>query len=423
MGVGRRSAITWGGLGMLATCVGLSFANYASATNTVPPQPAPRLAYAQSAIADEGEQQLRVDYKRLDQRLQRLMASPEMVGLSIAVVEKGEIRFLKGYGVTQAGTSDPVTVGTVFRWASLSKGVAGTLLATLAGEGKLSLDDPVGRYAPSLKLPGNAQQRATIADMLSHRLGLPHNAYDDRLEQGGDPREIRGMLGQLSAVCAPGTCHGYQNIAFDAASEIVQTVTGDSYADAVRQKLFVPLGMTSASVTREGLVNARSWAKPHAGKRVLQVAEPYYRVPAAGGVNSSILDLGLWMRAQMGLADGIVKPKVLSVVHTPLIETFRRGRYDRAMSQARYALGWRDYTYQGHALVGHRGAVNGYRSLILFDPEGKNGVAMLWNSNTGRPVGMQLEILDMLFDQPTQDWLDLDKRSITAAIASRRHSG
>ncbi len=69
-----------------------------------------------------------VDYARLDERLQRLMRDRQMVGLAVGVVENGEIRFLKGYGVTQAGGSEPVTPSTVFRWASLSKGVAADMV-------------------------------------------------------------------------------------------------------------------------------------------------------------------------------------------------------------------------------------------------------------------------------------------------------
>jgi len=95
-----------------------------------------------------------IDYARLDQRLQRLMDDPSMVGLAVAVVEDGEIRFARGYGVTTAGTEDPVTTETVFRWASLSKGVAADMVVLLADRQQLQLFAPVSRYSASLKLPG-----------------------------------------------------------------------------------------------------------------------------------------------------------------------------------------------------------------------------------------------------------------------------
>ena len=66
-----------------------------------------------------------------------------MVGLAVGVVENGRITFLKGYGETQAGSGEPVTPETVFRWASVSKGVAATMVAKLAEQGKVNLNAPV----------------------------------------------------------------------------------------------------------------------------------------------------------------------------------------------------------------------------------------------------------------------------------------
>src|SRR5690349_24426628 len=162
-----------------------------------------------------------VDYRVLDARLQQLMKKPAMVGLAVGVVENGRITFLKGYGETLEGSGDPVTPETVFRWASCSKGLAATMVAKLAEQGKLDLNAPVANYAPDLKLPSGNEYRATVGDLLSHRLGLYRNAYDNKLEEGQDPSMLRASLSQLSATCQPGTCWSYQNIAYDSSSEIV----------------------------------------------------------------------------------------------------------------------------------------------------------------------------------------------------------
>jgi beta-lactamase class C len=313
----------------------------------------------------------------------------------------------------------------VFRWASLSKGVAATLVAGLAEEKKLSLSDPAGRYAPSLKLPEGGERTATIADLLSHRVGLVKNAYDDKLEEGVDPHLIRTELGALPAYCKPGTCHAYQNVAYDAASEIVETVTHQSYATQAKKRLFAPLGMDGASLGKAGLESSPSWARPHRGRHMLTVEDAYYRVPAAGGMNSSIFDLGLWMRAQMGLVPAVVPAHVLQMIHAPLVDTDgtrrRLGAYDRAMSDAWYGMGWREFHYQGHLVIGHRGAVSGYRSLILFDPAKKAGVAMLWNSESPKPIPAQMEVLDMLYGLPDHDWLGYGKAP-TLAMDNRREN-
>jgi beta-lactamase class C len=351
----------------------------------------------------------KVDYQRLDARIRELMQSPDMVGLAVGTIENGEVTFVRGYGETLAGSGQPVTPDTVFRWASLSKGVAATLVAGLAADGKLSLDTPITRLDTSLTVPGDAG-KVTVADVLSHRLGLVRNAWDERLEDGADPRMLRSMLGTLPPFCPPGTCYAYQNIGFDAASEIVEKVTGQDYASVARMRLFAPLGMASTTIGRAGLESAPRWAQPHRLNRLpTTVNDVYYRVPAAGGVNSSIRDLLRWMQAQAGGAPDVLSPALLETLHRPRIATpptRRRGPVDRALKDAAYGLGWRSFTYAGHRLVGHRGSVDGYRSLMLFDPAAKAGIVMLWNSNYGKAAGLQLEFFDLLYGLPATDWLE-----------------
>jgi len=368
-----------------------------------------------------------IDYQALDSRLQRLMQRPNMVGLAVGIVENGRITFLKGYGETLAGSGDPVTPETVFRWASVSKGVASTMVAKLAEQGKVDLSAPVAQYSKTLRLPGGAEHRATVSDLLSHRVGLYRNAYDNKLEEGGDPKLLRMQLAQLNLICQPGTCWSYGNVAYDAASEIVERETRQPYEIALRQNLFDPLGMSSASASREGLTGSKSWARPHnAGRREIELTDTYYRVPAAGGVNSNIKDLAVWMLAQMGQMPQVISPNVLGAIHAPMVKTpGERGRLRKFLERlgtAWYGYGWRSYDYAGHRIVGHRGGVNGYRSLVLFDPEKKSGVVALWNSSTSQPGGLEFEVMDMLYGLPFRDWLEIDKSGAPVRIAEDRQA-
>ncbi len=356
-----------------------------------------------------------IDYPRFDRRLQALVEKPDMVGLAVGIVENGQIRFLKGYGETIAGSGDPVTVNTLFRWGSVSKGVAADLVTLLASEGKLSLDDPAGKYAPSLKLPNGTENVATVADILSHRLGLFSHANDPQLEDGVDPHILRTTLAQLHPICPPGTCWAYQNVAYDAASEIVEKLTGEPYEQVVRERLFLPLGMRTATLNRNSLVTAPSWARPHVGgkhSKPVEVSDDYYHVPAAGGVNSSIKDMVIWLQANMGLAPSILPQKVLDVVQQARVktpqETGRMRKFRERVRETSYGLGFRIYDYAGHRVIAHRGGLKGYRSLIMFDPALKSGVVALWNSATNRPGGIEFEVMDMLYHLPPKDWLGIE---------------
>ena len=375
-----------------------------------------RIAQAHLKLATLSTQDRRdVDYRLLDARLRQLAAKPAMVGLAVGVVENGRITFLQGYGETEAGSGNPVTPDTVFRWASVSKGVAATMVAKLAEQGKIDLGAPVANYAPDLKLPAGNEYRATVGDLLSHRLGLYRNAYDNKLEEGQDPSLLRASLSQLSATCQPGTCWSYQNVAYDASSEMVSRVTHMPYEQSVKRMLFNPIGMSSGSVSMAGLQASRSWAKPHsAGRRPEPIVDTYYKVPAAAGINSDIKDMALWMEAQMGEMPDVLDAKMLDTIHAPYVVTpTERGRLRKFLERvgtAWYGYGWRSYDYAGHHIIGHRGGIKGYRSFILFDPVKKSGVVALWNSDTWQPGGLEFEVMDMIYRLPFRDWLELNAK-------------
>ncbi|MCA1653408.1 MAG: beta-lactamase family protein, partial [Sphingomonadales bacterium] len=381
-----------------------------------------------------------VNYALLDSRLKRMVQKPSMVGLSVGVIENGRITFLSGYGETAHGSGEAVTPETVFRWASCSKGLAATMVAKLAEEGQIDLGAPVARYSASLRLPNGNEQRATVTDLLSHRLGIYRDAFDNKLEEGQDPFVLRASMGQLNAVCQPGTCWNYENVAYDASSEIVSRAMHLPYPQAVQRMLFDPIGMNSASVTRDGLMSANSWARPHnAGRKTLEVSDNYYRVPGAAGVNSNIKDMALWMIAQAGGMPDVLSPQLLDTIHAPLVRTAPElahlRKFLERLKDPYYGMGWRSYTYAGHHIIGHRGGVRGYRSLILFDPALKSGVVALWNSDTNQPGGLEFEVMDMLYHLPFRDWMELDRKGapppdvpdeeaplVTADAGNARHS-
>ena len=407
------------GLGALALLLAVGYSMTLPSPPAKEPAASPGRAHLKFAAVTPSARR-DIDYAALDARLKRLAEKRAVVGLAVGIVENGRITFLNGYGETLAGSGEKVTPDTVFRWASVSKGVAATMIAKLAEEGKLSFHSPLVQYAASMKLPGGAEARATIGDMLSHRLGLYRNAYDNKLEEGQDTRFLRQTLGELNLICPPGTCWSYQNVAYDGSSEIVEKVTGKSYGEALKDRLFNPIGMTSASVTRDGLVKAKSWARPHnAARKPLEVLDTYYRVPASGGVNSNIKDMALWMVAQMGQMPDVLSPALLQTIHAPLVKTpgerRRMRKFLERLGQADYGYGWRSYDYAGHRVVGHHGGVSGYRALIMFDPQRKSGVVALWNSSISQPAGLEFEVMDMLYKLPFRDWLELDSGPAQAA--------
>ena len=413
------------GLGLTAFIAAALAWSYTYEDQARQPSPQERAAAAQAKVRARLTQlapakRRDIDYAALDARFKAMVARPNMVGMAVGIVEQGRITFLSGYGETLAGSGEAVTPDTVFRWASVSKGVASTMVAKLAEQGKFSLDQPVASLAPSLQLPNGVQTKASVADVLSHRLGLYRNAFDNKLEEGQGAAVLRRQLFTLSGLCAPGTCWSYQNVAYDAASEVVEKASGRRFELELKRSLFDPIGMSSASASRAGLQSAPSWARGHTvGRRPIEVNDVYYGVPAAGGVNSNIKDLTLWMLAQMGEMPAVLSPQLLQTIQAPRVKTpgelSRLRKFRERLDAPHYGLGWRTYQYGGQHVVGHRGGVDGYRALILFDPKRKSGVVALWNSNTFQPGGLEFEVMDMLYQLPFRDWMELNKSGAAPA--------
>jgi beta-lactamase class C len=352
----------------------------------------------------------RINYTQLDQQFAAMAQRSEMAGLAIAIVEDGELRFIRTYGVIDRDTNVPVTLGTVFRWASVSKTVAGTLAATFANEGLVDLDRPVARYQTTLRLPEGAESRLSFQQLLSQQTGLTKNAFDGQLEDGQDPGLLRASLASAPLQCQPGSCHTYQNIAFDAASEILEQAAKRSYPDTVSERFFLPLGMNSANFGMTGLTKAKDWARPHSGRMVRTVKEAYWRVPAAAGVESNIVDFARWMQATMGDRPDVLSETTLRIAQTPRVNTapIYAGELRQANSEAHYGLGWRSFKYDGNVLVGHSGAVDGYRATLIFDPAARVGVVAMWNSNWGTPFRIPFAVFDSYHQRTDSRWLELD---------------
>ena len=110
------------------------------------------------------------------------------------------------------------------------------------------------------------------------------------------------------------------------------------------------------------------------------------------------------------ISQDIIQDMQIARVETPREQRFMRRKY-MSLKNAQYGLGWRIYDYAGHQVIGHRGGVQGYRALVLFDPEKRSGIAMMWNSPHSRPIGLQLEFMDQLYGLPKRDWLRLNTKS------------
>lgn len=357
--------------------------------------------------------------------LDGVAASGDVVGLAAAVVKDDRVLLERGIGLADADTGEAVSPDTVFRLASLSKAFAAALTGMLVDRGELGWDTRVADMLPTFALSDpEDSQKLTVRDILSHRVGLPHNTYDRLLEQEEPYGLLVTRLKEVPMACPVGDCYGYQNIAFSLIGDITFAATGDFFYHQVEKRIFHPLGMNTATYGRDGLEGSKSWARPHhrqgAEWHPFMPNENYYHVPPAAGVNASIRDMERWLIAQMGGRPDVLSPSLLDVLHSPLVETerekraspWRRGR----LLDAQYALGWRIYDYSGTTLVYHAGAVQGYRAAIAFLPKYRFGAVMLWNCESATPMGLMPMLLDRYLGLPEVNWAGIDEDDDSADL-------
>jgi len=359
---------------------------------------------------------------------QQLVADGRVPGLAMAIVQNGKVVSERGYGVTDAKGAQSIDNHTVFRLASLSKAFAGALTGLMVDQGKFRWDTPVVDYVPWLRLsrPG-AERELTVADLLSHRVGLTRNAFDRDLEANVDYASLVARLAHAPMTCNPGECYAYQNVAFSLIGNVLAATSGEDYGRELTRMVFTPLGMKDASVGLEGIESSPRWARPHVrggGGWVALMPKPtYYHVLPAAGVNASISDMSQWLIAQTGHRPDVLPANLLETLHRPVISTptelrgseWRRERLD----SAGYAIGWRVYDYAGHEVVFHGGAVQGYRGVVAMLPDRDLGIAILWNSESALPSGLLPTILDNAIGLPYHAWIK-DVSTPTALYASGR---
>jgi CubicO group peptidase (beta-lactamase class C family) len=351
----------------------------------------------------------------LDEYINKARAEWEVPGLAIAIVKDDKLVFAKGYGVRKLGEPAPVTEKTIFAIGSSSKAFTAATLALLVDEGKIKWDDPVIKHLKDFVLyDPHVTREMTVRDLLCHRSGLERGEplwYGSALDRGEILRRVRYQKPAWSFRSR----FGYNNIMYLAAGEIVPAVTGKSWDDFVKERIFTPLGMTSSNTSITSLKNFNDVAAPHAKLEDKVQAIPWRlidNIAPAGSINSNVADLAQWLRLQLG-EGAYEKRKLISAgavktMHDPQTIIANDPQLAMMMSDAHftsYGLGWFLHDYHNRKVVQHGGAIDGMSALVGMIPEEKLGVAILSNLNGNQlPWALLYRVFDAYLGRPPQDW-------------------
>jgi CubicO group peptidase (beta-lactamase class C family) len=356
----------------------------------------------------------------LDSYVEHILESWGIPGLAVRVLKDGEVVHSKGYGVRELGKPEPITEQTVFSIASCTKAFTGTALGMLVPEGKLHWDDLVIKHLPDFQTANPALTgMITIRDLLAHRVRLKENF---RIETQGLDYSRQDMIRTVRYSQTTNNLRAkasYSNVMYTVAGQIIEAVSGLSWDDFLKERIFKPLGMTSSSTSAFDLVKASNHSSSHIrgydGKILVDPIDPagYWTMDntaPCGAVTSTLEDLTSWLLAHMQQGQHkdlqLFSEKAAEELHTPhmLVDVLEGSPF----SFEAYGLGWCITHYQGQALVWHTGLFRGMFSVVAFVPSLGLGIIILGNARDG--AGLMDErltqwIIDRYLKLPKRDWV------------------
>ncbi len=302
-------------------------------------------------------------------------------GASLRVLREGKVLLDASRGFADLEAARAASPGTHYRLASVSKQFTAMAVLLLVQDGVLSLEDPIGKWLPSLPA---ASRNATLRQVLSHRSGLvdyEEFVPDDAPRQVRDADVLALLEGQDRTLFAPGTDYRYSNSGYALLALVVERASGQAYPAFLQARIFGPLGMSSLARTDQGpAVPERAFGyRLEDGAWVRRDQSATSAVLGDGGIYASVQDLTRWDAA---LDDDRLLGDTLRA------QMFaRQGGTDDP--DVDYALGWR----LTHGTVWHSGESLGFRNVIIRDPGRRTTVMLLTNRDDPEPYGLARSLL------------------------------
>jgi CubicO group peptidase (beta-lactamase class C family) len=314
---------------------------------------------------------------------------------AVLVAEKGEVIFKKGYGLANIEWDIPNAADTRFRLGSITKQFTSMLIMQLVEQGKLKLDGKITEYLPDYRK--DTGDRVTVHHLLTHTSGIP--SYTD--QPGFFPNVSRNpyKVGEFVTKHAsgdlrfePGSKFAYNNSGYFLLGAIIEKVTGKTYEEVLKEKIFDPLGMKDSGYDHSDTVmkkRAAGYEKRPSGiinAPYLDMSLPY----AAGSLYSTVEDLYLWDQALY--TDKLISAKSKELIFKPFLDNYAYG-----WSVAKAKVGNTEETVSS---IGHGGGINGFNTLIQRLVDDRHLIVLLNNTGGTKLGEMSRAIAGILYGKP-----------------------
>ncbi len=334
------------------------------------------------------------------------------------IVKDGKVVIEKGYGVKELGKDDKVDENTLFMIGSNTKAFTGTAFAILESEGKLKLEDKVVQYLPDFKMKDAwVTKELNLIDIVSHRIGL-ETYQGDFMYWTSDltADEVIEKFGKITPKYDFRTKYGYTNAGYTIAGKIIEKISGLTWANYLKEKIFEPLKMKNTISLYNKYLMAKNISKPHTiiNSKISKISFPNLdNLAPAGGIASSIIDISHWIIAQLDSgrfeSERAIPIEVINRIRQPLtIDAASQDYYPfNENNFSLYGMGWWLDDYEGNEIVYHTGGVNGFLSSITLIPEENLGIAVFTNTDQNYfSWAMRAEVTDAFLELPYRNYSD-----------------
>jgi CubicO group peptidase (beta-lactamase class C family) len=332
--------------------------------------------------------------EQIDAMAAAYLAKRGYVALVIGIYQHGK-KFVKGFGKISGTNGNPPDVQTIFEIGSITKVFTATVLAQMAEDGLVKLEDSISLFLPQgVASPAENGREITLKDLAAHTSGLPRMpenfkaAIKNRLNSYAhySTKDLYDSLATVHLSSKPGKTALYSNYGYGLLGKILELRTGKAYGQLIHEYICAPLGLentvTQLSTTQKGRLTPG-----HSPKGQIVPNWDFDAMPGCGAIRSNAEDLLKFIEANLGKAETPIA-KALNKTHECIF---------KKPAGSGLGLGWGIHQMLRRTIHCHSGATGGYVSFVGFEKAHQTGAVLLSNyadayanDNSLGQMGMQL---------------------------------
>jgi dipeptidyl aminopeptidase/acylaminoacyl peptidase len=356
----------------------------------------------------------RIDVAHWEKRLAELARRHQVPGASLGILRVspyGEDEVVTTtYGVLNVETGVPATPDSLFQIGSISKVWTATVAMQLVDEGLLELDAPLVEVLPELRLADpEVTKTVTVRHLLNHTSGIDGDVFTDTGRGDDCLEKYVDILAEAGQNHPLGATWSYCNSGYSLLGRVIEKVTGTTWDQAMRDRLFTPLGLTrTVTLPEEALLHgAATGHVEHEGEHVVAPVWTMARsVGPAGLITATAADVLTF--ARLHLSDGVAPDgtRLLSEESAAAMAAHQADLPDKFVLGDSWGLGWIRFGWDGRRLIGHDGNTIGQAAFLRVLPEAGFAVTLLTNGGHSRDLYQDLyrelfaELVDVAMPAP-----------------------